>query len=1404
MKKNLKMFVTCGVLFAAIPLMADTEKVSGYTWTYRINGDTAEIYGQTYPSRPGYYGTIPAVSPTPNGSLSIPSCLGGKPVTSIGERALFGCDSIKTVNICESVTSIGEWAFYGCSSLTNMTIPNSVVRIGYGAFEGCSGLKSVMIPVNVTSIGASAFSGCSGLTHITIPNSVTNINGSFYGCSGLTNVVLGSGVMDIGYRTFSGCSSLMNIVIPDNAKTIESEAFDRCYRLKSVTIGCGVTQISDEAFSYCGNLTNVIIRATNLVEVGGRAFPSCNCQYDESGNRYGDDCSYSFVIPEGGVACLPMLKRRYAHFMGWWTQPNGGVQLTSVSYAVPGQTYYAHWNRVKVSRIELAIPDTVTVWDDDWQKITIDEYNNVLPDFISVICDESGNVIEDWQEYCTIEIYYIWDLETPFQFDNYSGLRNLPGGEYVVKVIGDGTYCEGTATVPLTVCKRYDSYSWYDFTKWWMSVADFTYTPDTSYYPSSEYDGSTIDLGVYSADAQDRNTVRIYVDDNFNNDYGYYYGWGMNLYADVNAHRAGDFYDNTMYGQYIGNYYDPASMPIVNAGDYCLTISINGYLEHDDEYQYWREDIYGGQTFYIRLSPANFTNQTITTENAQSTFTGEGISPTNNGFRVSLSDPTTYYMENVTFTNAGVHAIRIGAATTECDMTCLAPDGESSWTEHSCYVTDYDYNGYPYWDNHLVFNYTGVVEVVYTVLPRPVAVSQARVVPRELHCDGTPQTCSFVITNDYNGAVLLEGRDYDVTYANNILAGTATATVTCKGNYTGTFSQSFEILPSTNVVEVLGLDKKWTTGGNAEWFAEWFEAAHDGVSCMRSGAIGDNQESWIETVVTNTGVVSFWWKASSEEYRGIAYDKAVFSVDGVEVASIGGEVDWTNVTYTVEGNGPHALRWTYRKDASDYGGEDCAWLDEVQYLREVRVTFEDGGATDGSVPAAMTVGEGLEITLPGQGALAWPKHSFSGWRINDDILAPGTPYTLGYDDVLFTAAWEEKKVSAPTIEVAAWYDTERTAVTMGCETVGAVIHYTLDGSTPTAESQVCTGSFYLAGSVTIKAIAVLDDYFDSDVVSAESVRAPWTPGECLNVPSFTFSIGGDATWFRDRTVTHDSDTAMRSGAIGDGQTSWIETSVSGAGTLTFWWKVSSEAYKGSIYDYARFTVDGDAAVPDIGGEIDWRCETVTITGSGAHTLRWAYVKDSQDKNGSDCAWLDEVTWMPAEPLPPLDPLPALDAQATDGDAAAIIGGLSDVRLSNKVVGTAAYTAFRNWVDGKGLSHAVVRDAPNAWLSYALDAPGLMAKTVALANEDVVIESITPSSTATGTFDLVVNIAGAEIGTAARLTEALGVEGATELNESAFSVEGLNVTLERTADGKAKAIVTPQGSPAAFFVRVKVK
>ena len=170
----------------------------------------------------------------------------------------------------------------------------------------------------------------------------------------------------------------------------------------------------------------------------------------------------------------------------------------------------------------------------------------------------------------------------------------------------------------------------------------------------------------------------------------------------------------------------------------------------------------------------------------------------------------------------------------------------------------------------------------------------------------------------------------------------------------------------------------------------------------------------------------------------------------------------------------------------------------------------------------------------------------------------------------------------------------------------------------------------------------------------------------------------------------------------------------------------------------------------------------------------------------------------------IDPIPELTGVVTDDMVSEALAGSADSKITSKITTPSLYTEYRQWINSKELSHKAAKASPNAWLSYALDAPALMAKVTAVTSEDVVIESIAPSSITAGEFDLVVDIAGVEIGEGARLAEALGVEGATKLNESAFSSDGLSVSLERTADGKVKATVMPDGAPPAFFMRVKVK
>ena len=119
-KKILMAVVTAGVM----PLMAGTEYANGYTWTYRIEGGTAVIsnYGENWEE------LYDVISPEPVGAVTIPSTLGGKPVTSI-ESFSSGC--------------VGCGYFDG---LTSLTIPASVKEIASCAFEECSALTSLVVP----------------------------------------------------------------------------------------------------------------------------------------------------------------------------------------------------------------------------------------------------------------------------------------------------------------------------------------------------------------------------------------------------------------------------------------------------------------------------------------------------------------------------------------------------------------------------------------------------------------------------------------------------------------------------------------------------------------------------------------------------------------------------------------------------------------------------------------------------------------------------------------------------------------------------------------------------------------------------------------------------------------------------------------------------------------------------------------------------------------------------------------------------------------------------------------------------------------------------------------------------------------------------------------------------------
>ena len=156
-------------------------------------------------------------------------------MTSIGQKAFYGCSGLTSVTIPNSVTSIGEYAFYRCSGLTSIEIPNSVTTIGNYAFYQCSGLTAVTIPNSVTTIGAYAFAGCTGnlTVNCNIPSASSSYRGAFY-TSNFSSVKIGDNVESIGDYAFYGCSGLTSITIPNSVTTIGNYAFSSCSQLTDI------------------------------------------------------------------------------------------------------------------------------------------------------------------------------------------------------------------------------------------------------------------------------------------------------------------------------------------------------------------------------------------------------------------------------------------------------------------------------------------------------------------------------------------------------------------------------------------------------------------------------------------------------------------------------------------------------------------------------------------------------------------------------------------------------------------------------------------------------------------------------------------------------------------------------------------------------------------------------------------------------------------------------------------------------------------------------------------------------------------------------------------------------------------------------------------------------------------
>ena len=149
------------------------------------------------------------------------------------------------------------------------------------------------------------------------------------------------------------------------------------------------------------------------------------------------------------------------------------------------------------------------------------------------------------------------------------------------------------------------------------------------------------------------------------------------------------------------------------------------------------------------------------------------------------------------------------------------------------------------------------------------------------------------------------------------------------------------------------------------------------------------------------------------------------------------------------------------------------------------------------------------------------------------------------------------------------------------------------------------------------------DGIRNDQAIAAGANPFYTLEEALDAEALVWTAGGDKRWRALKTGDVATGGFARSGAIGDGESTWIETTVKGAGTLSFRWKTSCE----NRLDMVTFALDGTVKNRQY-GEKDWTTVTVAVTDVAEHVFRWTYAKSANGSAGEDCAWLDEVSWTP--------------------------------------------------------------------------------------------------------------------------------------------------------------------------------
>ncbi len=510
-----------------------------------------------------------------------------------------------------------------------------------------------------------------------------------------------------------------------------------------------------------------------------------------------------------------------------------------------------------------------------------------------------------------------------------------------------------------------------------------------------------------------------------------------------------------------------------------------------------------------------------------------------------------------------------------------------------------------------------------------------------------------------------------ITSATNAAFTVTNAQWTNKGFYSLLVSNAFGTAVSFNVFadfvdvpQALGLTNiSWFNPGMPMWLAESTNT-HDGFAAASSGLLPNGYQNMLRTYVTGPGKLSFWC-------NGNQYVTLVFAIDDTQQISqqfsSGGS--WRQFTYYLPPK-VHALTWT-AFNYSSLLNSNSVFLDDLDFIQ---------GSTPISItsqPSSQTNVAGTNVTLT-VAAIGTPPLSYQ-WYFNGGAIPGATSASLGLHDFQLNNAGNYFVVvgglgntvassnavlavmpSAPiiTTQPAGGVTVSGSSFTFSSGATGTeplIYQWLFSGfpipgaagaSLALTNVQLSDGGNYSlvvsnALGVTVSSNALLATYSLGDLsVALNNSILAWTTT--------------DIAWFPQTNTTHDGVSAAQSGVISGGQSSTLQTIVTGPAMVVYWWKVNCNSSWVELAFYTNGTLRSSIA-----GNVDWQLMTNTID-SGLQVLQWSLRPDYTSFAGGT-GWVDQVQIIP---IP--NTAPAFAGQT--GDVTTNAG--NNVALSVTISGTA--------------------------------------------------------------------------------------------------------------------------------------